>query len=117
MYRQVQPLRGGATGAIDSFISYGVCDRPDVEQAANFNLVQAGVDAQRISKEALQMMQAQTNDAVIKVLQCFEPNHPLLQKLQQSPQNPTTQPVDTKVTSAPVADGTITNVDDDAFGF
>lgn len=81
MYRPVQTLRGGANSTIDSFITYGACDRPDVERAANFNLVKAGVEAQRTTKEALSMMQAQTNDAVIRVLQCFNPNHPLLQKL------------------------------------
>jgi hypothetical protein len=118
MYRQVQPLRGGANGAIDSFISYGVCDRPDVEQAANFNLVRAGVEAQQTTKEALKMMQAQTNDAIIKVLQCFEPNHPLLQKMQTAKQTqPAATPTTTGATPVVADKNTITDLDPDDFGF
>lgn len=87
MYRPMQTIRGNATDAINAFSNFGASDRPDIQAAVTHNLMQATINAQRVEATDLEMHQARTYEAMIKVLECFNPDHPLVKSHHESISN------------------------------
>lgn len=82
--RQYNPsklIQGNYANAIDQFISYGEHDRPDVKHSANTALLSATVRVNSLEVSQKQLMQAKTVDEIVKVLRYFNPEHPLVKKM------------------------------------
>lgn len=67
--------------AVDHFQKYAVHDRPDVALNVQQNLTQVVVNANRVHVDDRILEHAEMTDEIIKVLQVFSPNHPLLKKV------------------------------------
>jgi len=99
MYRPMQTIKGSATDSVNAFINFGAIDRPDIQNAVNHRFAQAAIDAQKVHKQELELHQAKTYQAMIKVLEYFNPEHPLVKKHHAAISN--TPTIDEKITQAP----------------
>ena len=74
-------IRGEAASAIDAFQAYGDHDRIDIRTNAHYGILQATADAQKVHVDDLQKKHVAVNEATIRVLRLFQPDHPLLKQL------------------------------------
>lgn len=75
-------IKGYDTWAVDQFHGYATHDRPDISSAAQAGLIQATVNAQKVTMNERVHQHARTNEESIKVLKYFYPDHPLIKQLE-----------------------------------
>lgn len=81
VYKSLNPIQGYDASYIDQFIRYGDTDRIDIRAHAQTGIIQATVNAQKMHVDDLKQIQIDVNEHTIAVLRLFDPQHPLLMKL------------------------------------
>ena len=80
IYRPLKCINNNDANVIDAFTKYATIDRSDIVKAVHTNMMQAVIDAQKVDAKELEQQQADNMAESIKVLELFNPEHPLVKR-------------------------------------